>query len=161
MASGLKRELRKIEKREMERIIDKVIRKFLIPKFRSLGMNASGQWINTVQSRRNEIWGQEYTYYLTHGREGGTMPPVSAILEWVKAKFGLTGQQAQSTAWAVATKIKQEGTKWYQRGGTDLLNILESKEVTNFINRELKDSIEKKLKKQFREELRERFKVTS
>lgn len=122
---------------EMQRIVGEVIDRFLIPKFRSYQMNATGEWLRTIEARGNQIWGREYTEQLVYGRKGGTMPPVSAILEWVYAKFGLSGQQAESAAWAIATKIKQEGTTWYKKGGTDLLNVLESQEVINFMNTEI------------------------
>ena len=47
------------------------------------------------------------------------------------------GKQATGIAIAVATKIAKEGTTWYQRGGTDLIKVLESDEVVNYINSQI------------------------
>lgn len=113
-----------------------VIDNFLIPKFNELGMNASGQWINSlmpmVSNGNGEIWGMDYTYWLANGRKPGTAPPVSALIPWVTAKLGVGGSQARSVAFAVAQKIKNEGTEYYPNG-TDLLTVLESKEVKDYI----------------------------
>ncbi len=52
-------------------VMQGVINDFLKPKFISLGMNASGQWLNSLEARANngngEIWGMDYTYYLANG----------------------------------------------------------------------------------------------
>lgn len=116
--------------------MQEVIDTFLIPKFISLGMNASGRWIKSLEARaennRGEIWGLDYTYYLVNGRSPGKRPPIAPLVRWVGYKFGLSGQQATSAAYAVANKIASEGTSYYP-SGTDLLEILQSKEVTQFV----------------------------
>ena len=38
-------------------------------------------------------------------------PPVDAIEDWVQVKFGLSGPEARSVAFAVARKIAKKGTK--------------------------------------------------
>lgn len=38
-------------------------------------------------------------------------PPTQPILDWVKAKFGLTGQQAEQAAFSIRAKIAAHGTK--------------------------------------------------
>lgn len=38
-------------------------------------------------------------------------PPVAAIEDWVKVKFGVAGPEARSIAFAVARKIAKHGTK--------------------------------------------------
>ena len=117
-----------------------VIDKFLNPKFISLGMNATGQWLNSLEAKavngHGEIWGMDYTYWLAHGRKPGTMPPVSALIPWVNAKLGIGGKEAIGIAWAVATKIKNEGTSYYP-DGTDLLEILNSDEVNKYVQDEI------------------------
>lgn len=117
-------------------VLQGVIDNFLKPKFIELGMNATGEWLNTIQPRivegRGEIWGADYTYFLANGRAPGRRPPVSALLPWVNAKFGIGGQEALSIAFAVATKIGNEGTRFYPEG-TDLLEILNSNEVKQYI----------------------------
>lgn len=121
-------------------IIQEVVKDFLIPKFIELGMNASGDWINALEVRMNgenaEIWGMDYTYFLVNGRSSGTKPPIAPLVRWVGYKFGYSGQQATSTAFAIANKIEKEGTNYYPEG-TDLLEVLESKEVVDFINSKL------------------------
>lgn len=132
-----------------------VIDLFLIPKFTSLGMNATGQWIQSLEAKavngNGEIWGMDYTYWLVNGRKPGTAPPVSALLPWVTAKFGIGGNEAKGIAFAVATKIKNEGTNYYPEG-TDLLEILRSPEVSAYVTEQIQTwftiEINKVLKKQ-------------
>lgn len=137
-----------------------VIDNFLIPKFVSLGMNASGNWINSLQPRvvsgNGEIWGQDYTYWLVNGRKPGKKPPVSALIPWINAKFGIGGQQAVSIAWAVSKKIEKEGTEYYPEG-TDLLSILESKEVKDYIYSRLKQGIEVQISEILKKQLNDNF----
>lgn len=118
---------------EIEKIIRGVIDLFLIPKFRELGMPATGEWEDNIEARENEIWGTPYTQQLVEGRPPGTMPPVDAIQKWATVKLGISDR---SVAWAIATKIKNEGTTWYPEG-SDLLEVLSSQEVTDYIAQEL------------------------
>lgn len=117
-----------------------VIDLFLKPKFISLGMNATGKWLNSLEARavngNGEIWGMDYTYFLVNGRKPGKMPPVSALLPWVNAKFGIGGKEAISIAFAVATKIKNEGTSYYPEG-TDLIEVLNSPECKAYVEQQL------------------------
>lgn len=132
-----------------------VIDLFLKPKFISLGMNATGKWLNSLEARavngNGEIWGMDYTYFLVNGRKPGKMPPVSALLPWVNAKFGIGGKEAISIAFAVATKIKNEGTNYYPEG-TDLIEVLNSQECRTYVTEQLQTwftiEITKVLKKQ-------------
>jgi hypothetical protein len=39
------------------------------------------------------------------------MPPVTPLIDWVEAKLGLRGDEAEGAAWAIARKIKAKGTK--------------------------------------------------
>lgn len=117
-------------------IIDKALDKaieVLIAKYDELGMRASGKWARELepisQTNRGVIRGMAYTEQLVQGRAPGNRPPISPLEDWVKAKFGLSGKQATSTAFAVANKIAKEGTTWYP-DGSDLLEVLESPEVT-------------------------------
>ncbi|GIM60539.1 hypothetical protein ACF3OB_01155 [Capnocytophaga canis] len=116
----------------MEQIIREELEKIkedLIAKHVSLGMKASGKWIESLevktQATRGSIIGQAYTYQLQAGRKSGTMPPIQAIEEWIKQK-GIKPvedkMKISSLAFIIARKIKQEGTKYYQQGGTDLID---------------------------------------
>lgn len=121
---------------DLKQVLDEVIRDFLIPKFISLGMNATGKWIESLQSAvengRGYIRGQYYTYWLVNGRSAGVKPPIQPIIKWVEAKLGKTGEEGKSIAYAVRHKIGEVGTDWYPQG-SDLLEVLESKEVKNYI----------------------------
>jgi len=123
-------------------IIKEIIDLFLIPKFKELGMEATGEWIENVHSKGSELWGRDYTKYLVEGRPpSAKMPPIEALEKWVRAKFGYSDQrQVRSTAFAVAKKIQQEGTNYYP-DGTDLMEVLNSMEVTEFINRRLSEEL--------------------
>lgn len=137
-----------------------VIDEFLKPKFISLGMNASGQWLESltpmVVNGNGEIWGMDYTYWLAHGRRPGTKPPISALLPWVTAKFGIGGKEALSIAFAVSKKIEKEGTEYYPNG-TDLLEVLHSKEVTNYIYSRYKIAFEVEINKILKKQLDDNF----
>jgi len=133
-------ELPKIPDEAIIQTMNGVIEKFLKPRFISLGMNATGQWLNSLEGRavngNGEIWGMDYTYWLAHGRKPGTAPPVSALIPWVNAKLGIGGKEAIGIAFAVASKIKAEGTKYYPEG-TDLLEVLNSPECKAYITEQL------------------------
>lgn len=117
-----------------------VIDNFFKPKFISLGMDATHRWINSLEPRavngNGEIHGMDYTYWLANGRKPGKAPPVSALIPWVNAKFGIGGKEAIGIAWAVAAKIKKEGTDYYPKG-TDLLEVLNSPGVRAYITEQL------------------------
>ena len=117
--------------------MQEVIDKFLIPKFNELGMNATGQWLESLETEARQnvgvIRGQDYSEFLARGRRPGNRPPIAPIESWVNAKLGIGGNQARGVAFAVANKIANEGTTWYQQGGTDLLEVLESQAVIDYI----------------------------
>lgn len=107
----------------------------LIQKHRALGMEATGDWIDSLDAvvgvNAGEIWGADYTEQLVFGREPGRRPPIAPLERWASAKFGVSGKEARSMAFAVATKIAKEGTSWYEKGGSDLLEVLDDPEVVN------------------------------
>lgn len=127
---------------DIERILTEVVNRFLIPKFRELGMNATGEWLDSLEVTTGEnsgtIRGRDYSQQLALGRKPGKRPPIAPIEKWVNAKFGITGAQAKSMAFAIATKIAREGTTWHQKGGSDLIEVLESNEVREYIEGEMR-----------------------
>jgi len=137
-----------------------VIDLFLKPKFISLGMNATGQWLNSLEARVNngngEIWGIDYTYWLANGRKPGKAPPIAPLITWVNAKFGIGGNEARGIAFAVAQKIKKEGTEYYP-DGTDLLQVLNSKEVLDYIYSQLQEGITVEINKILIKQLHDNF----
>lgn len=135
-------------KEEIEPVIEGVISFYLIPRFRELGMPATGEWEENIHARSNEVWGRDYTEQLARGREPGSMPPVEAIQRWALAKFG---NGDINVAWAIAKKIEQEGTTWYPEG-SDVLEVLESRDVLDFITYRLQQLTIEKVQTQFRNE---------
>lgn len=137
-----------------------VIDNFLKPKFISLGMNATGSWLNALEARsvngNGEIWGMDYTYWLANGRKPGTAPPVSALIPWINAKFGIGGNEARSIAFAIATKIKKEGTNYYPEG-TDLLEVLNSPEVINYIYSKFREGLTVEVNRILKKQLDDNF----
>lgn len=140
-----------LSEEEIETIIRGVIDLFLIPKFRELGMPATGEWEDNIEARGNEIWGTPYTQQLVEGRPPGTMPPVEAIQRWATAKLGTSDL---SVAWAIATKIKNEGTTWYPEG-SDLLDILSAREVAEYISKKVGGLMVIKITQQFTQLIQE------
>lgn len=121
---------------DIKEVLEEVVRDFLIPKFYALGMNASGNWVNSlaveVVDGNGYIKGTDYTYYLVNGRAQGTPPPIQPLINWVANKMGITGKEGVNIAYAVKNKIAKEGTDYY-KNNTDLLEVLTSQEVTQFI----------------------------
>ena len=130
---------------KVQEILEEVIEKFFKPKFIELGMNASGKWLNSLSVEASDgkgiIKGMDYTYYLVNGRAPGNMPPIQPLVEWVGHKFGITGNEARSAAFAIATKISREGTSYYP-DGTDLVEVLSSPEVISYINSQISRELE-------------------
>ena len=131
-----------IPQEEIERIVTDVINLFLIPKFRGLGMPASGEWEQNVHARSNEIWGRDYTEYLVLGRGPNQDQSPEALKRWVGwagstiLKDWVQAKGLNINPFAVAYKIAREGTNYYPQG-TDLLEVLESQEVTDYIAKEI------------------------
>jgi hypothetical protein len=142
--------------------MDTVVERFLIPKFNELGMNATGQWLDSLETEARDpnigvIRGQDYSEFLARGRAGGNMPPIEPIERWVNAKLGLYGSEATSAAWGIAKNIAAEGTTWYQQGGSDLLEVLESDEVISFIQNEYRTLVTVAIKNEFERNVKEIF----
>lgn len=56
--------------------------------------------------------GATYSSVIEGGRRAGArMPPVAALVPWVRRKFGLSGRAARSAAFAVARKIHRRGIR--------------------------------------------------
>lgn len=129
-----------IDDNKIREVMQGVIDQFLIPRFVQLGMNASGKWIHSLQADAingvGYIKGVDYTFYLVNGRAPGNRPPISPLQEWVGNKLGIYGTEGRSIAFAIATKIEREGTDYYPEG-TDLLEVLNSEIVQNYIYNEI------------------------
>lgn len=124
-------------------IMQEVIDKFLIPRFYQLNMDATGEWVQSLQAQaqpnKGIIKGRPYTEQLVNGRAPGERPPIAPLERWVNAKLGIHGSQGKSIAFAVANKIAKEGTTWYEKSGSNLLEVLEEIETLRYINERVGD----------------------
>ena len=145
-----------------------VIDDFLIPKFKELNMNASGKWIASLETERrsnNEgfIRGIDYSYWLAKGRNPNSDQSPEAlrawavwagntfIKDWVQAK-GLAANPI-----AVAMSIAKKGTTWKRKGGSDLLEVLESPEVQRYVAERFKMIITPRVAEEMRRNISEAF----
>lgn len=132
--------------------------KDFIDKYDELGMRASGEWADAVEVQADNLSGKilgiDYTDQLVQGRAPGSMPPVSPIEDWVKSKFGLSGREATGAAWAIATKIKNEGTTWYKSGGSDLVDGVLTQERQSQISQKVGLDLTVTIREQLIRELR-------
>lgn len=125
-------------------LLNKVVDKFLIPKFYELNMNSSGKWLQSLEveagNNTGVIKGQDYTKYLVQGRGPNADQDPAALRAWA-VYYGNTvikdwarAKGIQIDPIAIAYKIARDGTTWHQKGGSDLLEVLKSPEVIAFIN---------------------------
>ena len=147
-----------LTEQQIEGILLDVIDLFLIPKFNSLGMNATGEWENNLKPKGNAIWGRDYTNQLVKGRQPGSYVPIEPLKRWAMAKFGYDEKRATGMAFAVSHTIKERGTTWYQKGGTDLISILKSPEVIRFINEQTGNFIKQQITGELTNYLKQTFK---
>lgn len=135
-----------IAQRDIERVMSDVVDLFVIPRFNSSGykggsMKASGNWLNNLKSRadistgvlKGVISAPKYTEQLAKGRKPGSLPPISKLTEWAKIRFNADGEEARRIAWAVAKKIEKDGTRYYQDGGTKLVEVLSEQATIQYI----------------------------
>ena len=127
-----------LSKSDQEQILRGVVNDILIPKFISLGMNASGEWINSLEVRGDEIWGRDYTRYLAKGRGPNQDQDPEALKKWV-GYYGRTvfakwvqDKGLQINPFAVAYSVARKGNKYYPQG-TDLLEVLSSEATRKYI----------------------------
>ena len=122
-----------------------IVSDILIPHFMGLGLNASGEWVQNLNTRvegdKGIINGRKYTEQLVWGRKPGKQPPISALENWAQIKLGLSGKQALGAAFAIANKIAKVGTEIYRNNGTDLLEVLNKPENLRRINEYLGDKL--------------------
>lgn len=131
-----------LTEQEIRELLNDLIQIFLIPKFMSLGMNASGNWLQSlsVETAPNQgyILGADYTEYLTLGRTPNldqSPEAINGFARWAGSTFlkkWVADKGLNLNPYAVAYKIAREGTEYYP-DGTDLLEVMESEEVANFI----------------------------
>lgn len=82
--------------------------------YRQSGKKASGQFEEGLEAVYEPNKGTIRGYVYLAGRKAGKMPPVQAILEWLKVKGIRPIEQRMSItslAWAIAKNIAKRGTK--------------------------------------------------
>jgi hypothetical protein len=120
-----------------------MIKMDIVKRYHELGMKASGQFEQEAETvkegKKYFIKGSDYSGVLVKGRKPGTMPPIQQIENWIKAK-GIKPIEdnisISSLAFLIARAIKEKGTKYYQQGGTDLLDsVITPERMQQIINR--------------------------
>jgi hypothetical protein len=85
-----------------------------------------------------KVFGADYIANIEFGRKAGKFPPVREMLRWVKAKLGVSDEDADSVAFLVGRAIAEKGTKLSQSGG-------QSGVVSEVITKEQIDKLAKDL----------------
>ena len=121
------------------------IKEDLVKRHNELGMKASGLWESELSVDIYEnggkttamLTGLTYTEQLVYGRKPGKFPPIKAIEQWIIDK-GIqleNKMKASSLAFLIARKIAKEGTKYFQNGGTDLIeSVVTPERIQSIIN---------------------------
>lgn len=82
--------------------------------YEASGKKASGEFGKGLEAIYEPNKGTIRGFVYLAGRKAGKMPPVGAILNWLKIR-GIRSvrknQSVRSLAWAIAKKIAKEGTK--------------------------------------------------
>jgi len=114
----------------------------LIRKYDELGMRSSGQWAKSLEVQATEfsgiILGLPYTQQLATGRKPGKFPPIKSIEEWILEKPIRFEPEISisSLAFLIARKIAREGTKYFQEGGTELIeSVITPKRIQSIIDK--------------------------
>lgn len=122
------------------RVID-----LLIERYDQLGMRASGNWADglsfNLEGNILYITGFKYTEQLVYGRKPGKRPPMEPLKQWFQVKYGMSEQAAKGYAFGLQKKISEEGTSWFQKGGTNLLEVLVSQEAINVFYNDVGDYV--------------------
>lgn len=149
---------------DKEAIVREVIERFLIPRFIELNLNSSGQWVETAHARGASIYGQDYTQYLVRGRGPNADQDPKALAAWAvyygKTVFAewVAAKGLDLDPIAVAYNVAKYGTKIKEQGGTDLLEVLKSRECLEFINTKVRDFVAIQIEVQFKREIKKAFK---
>ncbi len=73
-------------------------------------------------------------------------------------KLGLDEKQALGAAFAISNKLKNEGSEYYKEGGTDLLEILYSQQVLDYIGKNAQDIVAEQIEIEIVDYMKSAFK---
>ena len=65
--------------------------------------------INREFGKATIIYPAEYADNIEYGRHPGTQPPLEPLIKWCRRRLKLSDKEAEKTAWAIVTAIKQRG----------------------------------------------------
>lgn len=120
--------------KDWERIITDVARIFVKAEINRKNISASGKLIESIKAKGNTMVAIDYVEWADRGRGKGKMPPVDKLIEWAQIKLGLSGDDAIGAGWAIANKIKNEGSKVHREGGySQFLYVLKTRRVMEYI----------------------------
>lgn len=147
-----------LEVNEVIHIGNEVIKRFILPIIDRNNIKNTGEFresleAQTTSSSEIQIWGVDYSHYAVSGRGGGKQPPVKELQKWVQSKFGYGQDKAKQVAFAISAKIKKEGTDRHTKH-LNLIEILESQEVKNYITSEVMKIINKRITEKLIEEMK-------
>jgi hypothetical protein len=121
-----------------------ILSKDLVKRHDELGMRASGKWASSHEIEVIEkperltatLKAEKYTEQLQFGRKPGRFPPLKAIENWIIDKGFNFDIPIKSLSFLIARKIAKEGTKYYQKGGTDLVDsVVTDERMQDIINK--------------------------
>lgn len=149
-------------------VTQEVVDRWLLPKFRDLNMRASGEWEASLEVKRtgiNEsaIFGRPYTEFLTKGRSPNANQDPQALRRWAVwagstfIKKWVQDKGLDLDPIGVAYNIAKHGTTWKHKGGSDLLEVLQSPEVLDFIRAKLATIASTRIAEQMRRDAQNIF----
>jgi len=147
-----------LELSEVIYIGNEVIKRFILPIIDRNNIKNTGEFRESLEavstsSSEIQIWGVDYSHYAVSGRGGGKQPPVKELQKWVQSKFGYGQDKAKQVAFAITNKIKKEGTERHTKH-LNLIEILESQEVKNYITNEVTKIINKRIQERLLDEMK-------
>ena len=149
-------------------IVEGVVDNFLVPRFMELNMNASGEWIKSLEivvpsSNEAIIRGRDYTYFLTRGRGKNQNQDPKALRRWAvwagKTFIGdwVRDKGIAADPIAVAMSIAKKGTTWKRKGGSNLLEVLEEPETIKYIAERVRQVVTPRVAEELRRNAIEAF----
>jgi len=111
-------------------------------------VNASGKMHDSIRyevtngGETLRVFGEDYIYYLQHGRKNGKRPPKKVIREWIDAK-GIVpdGISKDSLAFLIQRKIGEKGTTIFEQGGSDLVSDIVTDEMVVALKEKLQNDL--------------------